>query len=123
MDFGEAHNNAMDKGLYKYFYRVYLMSTRCHQLLREHAMDFIVWAPRKATNISSKTSTANISEEGGLQGEDIWRILSKSIVEEKLASFSQCSVEGDSQNTAISLESESNSTDSSCEMISTSKTE
>ena len=38
-----------------------------------------------------------------------------SLVDENLASFSQCSVEGDSQNTAISLESESDSTDSSCE--------
>ena len=47
MDFGEAHKDAMNGRLHKYFFRsLPQVNQEANQWLREHTMDCIVWAPK-----------------------------------------------------------------------------
>ena len=119
MDFGQAHNDAMNKRLNKYHFKsLPNVDPDANKWLREHSMDCIVWAQRKSTIVPSAALTANFSEEDGLEGEDVRRILTVSLLDENLPSISQpqCDTEGDNQNIELSSEDESDSTDdSSCE--------
>lgn len=114
MDFGEEHNDAMNRRLNKYFFKsLPHVEPEANQWLREHAMDCIVWAQKMATTCSSTTLTAKVSEESGLASEDIQQILSVSIAEENLPSCSwpESSTESEPQNTEIASDSEGGSTD------------
>ena len=63
MDFGEVPNDAMDKRLHiHYFNSLPDVGPDANQRLREHAMNCIVWAQRKATNVFSNTLTGDNSE-------------------------------------------------------------
>ena len=90
IDFGDAHNDAMNRRLHKYHFKsLPHVEPEANKWLREHAMDCIVWAQRLTVADSSGTLTTHISEGGGLAGEDVERILSVSITEEHLPSSSQ----------------------------------
>ena len=85
MDFGEAHNDAMNRRLNKYFFKsLPHVELEANQWLREHAMDCIVWAKQMAATCSTATLTAKVSEEDGLASGDIKQIMSVVIVEENL---------------------------------------
>lgn len=116
MDFGEAHNDAMNRRLNKYFFQsLPHVELEANQWLREHAMDCIVWAQKMAVSFPTATLTAKVSEEDGLASEDIQQILSVSIVEENLPSCSrpESSTEDEPDNTEIASDSEGDSTNDS----------
>lgn len=89
MDFSDAHNDAMNKRLNKYFFKsLPHVELRANQWLREHALGCIVWAQKVAANCFTAPLT-RASEEDGLASEDIQQVLSVSIVEENLPTCSQ----------------------------------
>lgn len=52
MDFGEAHNDAMNRRRHKNSFRsLPKVEQETNQCLREHAMDCIVWAQKMATSL------------------------------------------------------------------------
>ena len=94
MDFGEAHNDAMNRRLHKYFFRsLPQVNPEANQWLREHAMDCIVWAQKMvATNSTTAQTGRTLGErEDGLESEDIQRILSVSLLDEHAP---ECNTEG-----------------------------
>ena len=94
MDFGEAHNDAMNRRLHKYFFRsLPQVNPEANQWLREHAMDCIVWAQKMVATNSTTTQTGRTlgEREDGLQSEDIQRILSVSLLDDHAP---ECSTEG-----------------------------
>ena len=116
MDFGEAHNDAMNRRLNKYFFQsLPHVEPEANQWLREHAMDCIVWAQKMAATCPTSTSTAKVSEEDGLASEDIQQILTVSIAKENLPSCSspESGTEQEPDNTEIASDSEGGSTDDS----------
>ena len=117
MDFGEAHNDAMNRRLNKYFFQsLPHVELEANQWLREHAMDCIVWAQKIAATCTTASLTAKVSEQDGLASEDIKQILSVSIVEENLPSCSwpESSTENEPDNTEITTsDSEGSITDDS----------
>ena len=94
MDFGEAHNDAMNWRLHKYFFRsLPQVNPEVNQWLREHAMDCIVWAQKMVATNSTTTQTGRTlgEREDGLQSEDIQRILSVSLLDDHAP---ECNTEG-----------------------------
>ena len=94
MDFGEAHNDAMNRRLHKYFFRsLPQVNPEANQWLREHAMDCIVWAQKMvATNSTTAQTGRTLGErEDGLESEDIQRILSVSLLDDHAP---ECNTEG-----------------------------
>ena len=94
MDFGEAHNDAMNRRLHKYFFRsLPQVNPEANQWLREHAMDCIVWAQQMVATNSTTTQTGRTlgEREDGLQSEDIQRTLSVSLLDDHAP---ECSTEG-----------------------------
>ena len=86
MDFGDAHNDAMNRRLHKYVFKpLPHMEPEANKWLREHSMDCIVWAQNMAGADSETVTTQN---DDGLAAEDVRRILSVSLVEENLESSS-----------------------------------
>ena len=116
MNFGEAHNDAMNRRLNRYFFQsLPHVELEANQWLREHAMDCIVWAQKMAATCPTATSTAKVSEEDGQASEDIQQILTVSIAEENLPSCSrpESGTEHEPDNTEIASDSEWGSTDDS----------
>ena len=116
MDFGEAHNGAMNRRLNKYFFqRLPHVEMEANQWLREHAMDCIEWAQKMAATCPTATSTAKVSGEDGLASEHIQQILTVSIAEKNLPSCSwpESGTEHEPDNTEITSDSEGGSTDDS----------
>ena len=73
-------------------------------------MDCIVWAQRKVV----AESTTTLVVDGGLEGDDIQRILSVSLIDENLLAGSsqpECSTESVIQNSQLSSQSEGDDTD------------
>ena len=94
MDFGQAHNDAMNRRLHKYYFKsLPHVDPEANHWLREHAMDCIVWAQKMAATDSSAALTERVlaGRDDGLESEDIQRILFVSIVEDNLP---ECSTEG-----------------------------
>ena len=94
MDFGKAHNDAMNRRLHKYYFKsLPHVDPEASHWLREHAMDCIVWAQKMAATDSSAALTERVlaGRDDGLESEDIQRILFVSIVEDNLP---ECSTEG-----------------------------
>jgi len=61
MDFGEAHNDAMNRRLNKYFFQsLPHVELEANQWLPEHAMDCIVWAQKMAATCPTTTLTAMV---------------------------------------------------------------
>ena len=119
MDFGEAHNEAMNRRLNKYHFRsLPSVEPQAIKWLREHAMDCIVWAQRMIAteSNSSPTMPTEVLEEEGLASEDIQNILTVSVLDEHLTSCSQPeSAEDELQSTEQPSSVESNSEESSTE--------
>lgn len=115
MDFGVEHNDAMNRRFHKYYFSsLPHVETEANQWLREHAMDCIVWAQRMVVAESTTTPSAQVSEDGGLAGDDIQRILSVSLIDENLLAGSsqpECSTESVIQNSQLSSQSEGDDTD------------
>jgi len=83
MDFGKAHNDAMNRRLHKYYFKsLPHVDSEANHWLREHAMDCIVWTQKMAATDSSAALTERVlaGRDDGLESEDIQRILSVSIV-------------------------------------------
>ena len=69
MDFGEAHNDAMNRRLHKYSFRsLPQVEPKTNKCLREHAMDCIVWAQKMAaTNLTTVQTGRTLGDlEDGL---------------------------------------------------------
>ena len=115
IDFGDAHNDAMNRRLYKNnFKSLHHVEPEANKWLRQHAMDCIVCAQRLIVADSSGTLTTHISEGDGLAGEDFQRILSVSITEEDLPSSSQPNcTEEESETDDVSPQNEGSTTDDS----------
>ena len=94
MDCGEVHNDAMNRGLHKYFFRSLLqVNPEANEWLREHAMDCIVWVQKiVATNSTAARTGRTLGESGnGLESEDIRQILFVSLMDDHAP---ECSTEG-----------------------------
>ena len=94
MDFGEVHNDAMNRRLHKYFFRSLLqVNPEANQWLRDNAMDCIVWVQKiVATNSTTVQTGRTLGECGdGLESEDIRQILSVSPMDDHAP---ECSTEG-----------------------------
>jgi len=94
MNFGKAHNDAMNRKLHKYYFKsLPHVDPEANHWLREHAMDCIAWAQKMAATDSSAALTERVlaGRDDGLESEDIQGILSVSIVEDNLP---ECSTEG-----------------------------
>ena len=90
MDFGDAHNDAMNRRLNKYYFNSLLnVDPEANKWLREHVMDCIVWAQRLNVADCSTTVTTQISKDVDLSGEDVQRIMSVSLIDEHTPSSSQ----------------------------------
>ena len=73
MDFGEAHNDAMNRRLHRYSFRsLPQVEPETNQCLREYAMDCIVWAQKmSATNPNTAQTDRTLGElEDGLKKRD-----------------------------------------------------
>ena len=58
MDFGKAHNDAMNRRLHKYYFKsLPHVDPEANHWLREHAMDCIVWTQKMAATDSSAALT------------------------------------------------------------------
>ena len=120
MDFGPEHNDAMNRRLHKYFFHsLPHVELEANKWLREHAMDCIIWAQSliAADSMASSTLTTQISEDDGLAGEDVQRILAVSLIDEHLhvvpsSSQPNC-MEDEIQTVHASSENEENTTDDS----------
>ena len=91
MDFGKAHNDAMNRGLHKYYFKsLPHVDPEGSHWLREHAMYCILWAQKMAATDSSAALTERVlaGREDGLESEDIQRSLSVSILEDNMPEFS-----------------------------------
>ena len=91
MDFGRAHNDAMNRGLDKYYFKsLPHVDPEGSHWLREHAMYCILWAQKMAATDSSAALTERVlaGREDGLESEDIQRSLSVSILEDNMPEFS-----------------------------------
>jgi len=89
MDFGEAHNDAMNRRLNKYFFQsLPHVELEANQWLREYAMECIVWAQKMTVTCPTATLTVKVSEEDGLANDDIKQVLSVSVAEDSLPSCS-----------------------------------
>ena len=94
MDFGEAHNDAMNRRLHKYFFRrLPQVNPEANQWLREHAMYCIVWAQKMVPTNSTiaQTERTLVEHEDGLESEEIQRILSVSLLDDHAP---ECNTEG-----------------------------
>ena len=94
MDFGEVHNDAMNRRIHKYFFRSLLqVNPGANQWLRENAMDCIVWVQKiVATNSTTAQTGRTLGECGdGLESEDIRQILSFFPMDDHAP---ECSTEG-----------------------------
>jgi len=92
MDFGKAHNDAMNRRLHKYYFkRLPHVDPEANHWLREHAMDCIVWGQKMAATDFSAALTGLAGHDDGLESEDVQIILFVSIVEDNLP---ECSTEG-----------------------------
>ena len=115
IDFGDVHNDAMNRRLHKYHFKsLPHVEPEANKWLREHAMDCIAWAQRLTVADSRGTLTTHISDGDGLAGEDVQRILSVCITEEHLPSSSQpdCTEE-ESETDHVSPQNEGSTTDDS----------
>ena len=91
MDFGAAHNEAMDKRLRKYHFKsLPRVEPEANKWLRKHAMDCIVWAHNiVGDSPSSQASTMPTVHESGMPEEELRNILSVSLIDEEVDETAQ----------------------------------
>lgn len=91
MDFGAAHNQAMDKRLRKYHFKsLPRVEPEANKWLRKHAMDCIVWAHNiVGDSPSSQASTMPTVHESGMPEEELRNILSVSLIDEEVDETAQ----------------------------------
>ena len=71
MDFGKAHNDAMNRRLHKYYFKsLPHVDPEANHWLREHAMDCIVWAQR----MDATDSSAALTERSWQGATMVWKV-------------------------------------------------
>lgn len=93
LDFGVAHNEAMDKRLHKYYFKRPLphVNPEANEWLKQHAMDCIAWAQKIVGNNEGSATLEPVVHEHGLPEDDLKNILTVSLIDEEVEPQPQCS--------------------------------
>lgn len=113
MDFGVAHNEAMDKRLHKYYLKsLPRVEPDANKWLREHAMECIVWAQNIVGSTARSATPEPVVSEQGLPEDDLQNILTVSLIDEEAEDSNQpqCSQAG-ARSTQSSSESDADDSD------------
>ena len=93
LDFGVAHNEAMDKRLHKYCFKCPLphVNPEANEWLKQHAMDCIGWVQKIVGNNEGSATLEVVFHEHDLPEDDLKNILTVSLINEDIEPQPQCS--------------------------------
>ena len=91
LDFGVAHNEAMDKRLSKYHFKRPLprINPEANEWLKKHAMDCIAWAQKIVGNNEGSATLETVVHDHGLPEDDLKNILTVFLIDEEVENSSQ----------------------------------
>lgn len=91
MDFGVAHNEAMDKCLRKYHFKsLPCVNPEANKWQRKHAMDCIVWVHNIIGDSPSSQATTMLAvQESSMPEEELHNILKVSLIDEEVDKTAQ----------------------------------